>query len=322
MAGDRSETRRIEGLRLAALNLALRILVKPRLARVQDPAAARWEFELAARLLARPPPFALCLPGRIAGPAGDIPVMHVSAGPVDRRRVILYLHGGAFVTGSPRTHQAMLARLSRLAGVPVFAPDYRLAPEHRFPAALDDAEAAWRHLYDVGYEPEHIALGGDSAGGGIAFALLSRLCRQGTPPAAALGFSPFVDLAGGSPSVLSNGRTDPLLPAGRLAEVARLYLQGHPADDPEASPVLADYPSPPPILLQHSETEILRDDTLRLAHRLRGFQAPVTVESWPSAPHVWQYFDGWVPEARAALVSSARFLRETLKPATVPQGDS
>lgn len=322
MAGDRGETGGGESLRLALLNRALRLTAKPRLARVQEPAAARREFEIAARLIARPPAYARHLPVEIAGPAGPLAADHISVGPVDRGAMILYIHGGAFVTGSPRTHGAMLARLSKLSGLPVFAPAYRLAPEHPFPAALEDAEAAWSHLYRLGYDPPRIVLGADSAGAAIAFALLSRLCRRGTPPAAAFGFSPFVDLSGQSPSLASNAAADPLLPAARLAEVVAMYLQGHPAEDPEASPLFADYPGAPPVLLQHAETEILRDDALRLAHRLRGFGAGVTVESWPSAPHVWQFFDGWIPEARAALANTARFLRAALRPGPEPPAGS
>ena len=322
MASDRSEAGNRPSLRLGALNLVLRLAVKPRLAWLKEPEAARRELTLAARFGFRAPPYSLWLPGRVPGPAGDLAVLRISSGAVDRRRVILYLHGGAYVAGSPDTHRAMLARLSLLSGVPVLAPDYRLAPEHAFPAALEDAAAAWRHLYDAGYDPEHIVIGGDSAGGGLAFALLSRLCRAGTPPAAAFAFSPWVDLTGRSPSLVDNARADPLLPVARLAEVAEMYLHGHPSDDPEASPVMATYPAPPPVLLQHAQTEILRDDTLRLADRLRSFGGVVTVESWPSAPHVWHLADGWVPEARDALGRAAAFVRAALRPEPPPSAGS
>lgn len=313
MAENRGEARRAS-LRLKALNLALRLLAKPQLARETDVARSRREFDLAGCALTRPPPGALYLPGEIAGPGGSLPVLHVSVGAVDRRRVVLYLHGGAFVSGSAAAYRAMLAWISAEAGVPVVAPDYRLAPEHPFPAALEDAEAAFRQLYARGYEPGQIALAGDSAGGGLAFALLARLCRQGQVPAAALGFSPWVDLSGGSASVIANATADPFLPAERLVDVAEMYLQGHPAEDPEASPLFADFPGAPPVLLVHAETEILRDDSLRLAHRLRGFGAAVRVESWPEPPHVWPFLGGWLPEARAALALAGGFLRAALRP--------
>lgn len=313
MAGDRGETGGGQSLRLSALNGVLRLLAKPRLARVREPETARRDFAIAARLLARPPAYARALPVSFDGAGGTLRGLHVSTGRVDMGRMILYLHGGAYVAGSPETHAAMLARLSALSGLPVFAPDYGLAPECPFPAALEDAEAAWRHLLRLGYRPEQIGLGGDSAGGGIAFALLSRLCRAGTPPGAAVGFSPWADLGGGGASRQSNARADPLLPAERAAEVAEMYLQGHPAEDPDASPVFAEFPGAPPVLLQYSETEILRDDTIRLAHRLRGFGAEVTLQRWADAPHVWQFFDGWIPEARAALVAAGAFLRTALR---------
>lgn len=322
MAGDRSETAGGASLRLAALNLALRLAAKPRLSRLRDPVAARREFALAAAVLFRAPPHALFLPASVPAQAGDLPVLHVSTGAVERRRIILYLHGGAFVAGSTRTHRALAAHLSQVARVPVLMPEYRLAPEHPFPAALDDAAAAWQHLYDTGYEPEHIAIGGDSAGGGLAFALLSRLCRAGTRPAAAFGFSPWVDLAGRGSSVTQNARADPLLPAGRMDEIAGMYLGRASALMPEASPLEADFPDPPPVLLQHSETEILRDDTLRLAARLRSFGGEVTVQSWPTPPHVWQIFAPWLPEARDALDKAGAFLRAALRPEGMPTADS
>lgn len=321
MAGDRGKAGDAESLRLSALNLALRLLAKPRMRRVGDPAAARREFAALAALLPRPP-YLLDLPGTIPGAAGPLPVNRISAGPVDRTRVILYLHGGAFVVGSPATHRGMIARLSQLARVPVLAPDYRLAPEHPFPAAVEDAAAAWQHLYDAGYDPEDIVIGGDSAGGGLAFALLARLCAAGTPPAGVFAFSPWVDLTLGGASLAENRNADPLLPVERVQEVLRYYLNGQDAADPAASPLRAAFPGAPPVLLHHAATEILRDDTLRLAERLRGFGAPVQVACWPTAPHVWHLFDGWLPEARAALQGAAAFVRERLRPEPPPTGDS
>lgn len=322
MASDRNEAGDRPSLRLGALNLALRLAVKPRLAWLKEPGVARRDFRLAARFVFRAPPLSLWLPGIVPGPTGGLAVRRISAGAVDRRRVILYLHGGAYVAGSPDTHRAMLARLSLLSGVPVLAPDYRLAPEHAFPAAVEDAVAAWRHLYDAGYDPEHIVIGGDSAGGGLAFALLSRLCQAGTPPAGVFAFSPWVDLTGRSPSLAANAGADPLLPAARLAEVAGMYLHGNPPEDPDASPVAASFPAPPPVLLQHSQTEILRDDTLRLADRLRSFGGAVRVESWPTAPHVWHLADGYVPEARDALSRAGAFVRAALRPGRPPSAGS
>ena len=324
MAGDRSKSSNGVSRRLAALSYLLRIFAKPRLARLVDPVDARRDFDRAARWLFRAPPYARWLDGIIAGPEGrDLAVTRISCSQtVDRSKVILYLHGGAYVAGSPWTHRKMLARLSKMAGVPVLAPEYRLAPEHPFPAALEDARAAWDHLYAVGYDPEDIVIGGDSAGGGLALALLAELCAKGCAPAALFAFSPWTDLAGTGRSLTENADADALLPAARLAEVAEMYLQGQSPTDPGASPLRADFPSPPPICFHYAETEILRDDTLRMAERLRGSGAEVRLESWPNAPHVWHLFDGWVPEARDALTRAAAFVQEALRPVARPRDES
>ncbi|GGH49730.1 alpha/beta hydrolase fold domain-containing protein [Frigidibacter albus] len=293
---------------LGLLNTALRLGTKPALARMRDPVLARAMMERGARWMFRAPPHLLVLDAPLCG----VPGLRISAGRVAPGHAILHLHGGAFVAGSPRTHQAMLGRLSRLSGLEVFAPAYRLAPEHPFPAALEDAEAAFAGLLARGYAPERIALGGDSAGGGLAFALLARLYAAGTVPGFVYGFSPWSDLTGSGESIRRNARADPMLPAARLADVAQMYLQGHPAGDPGASPLFAEFPGAPPVLLQVGSTEILLDDSLRLAERLRGFGAAVDLQLLPGVPHVCQLFDGWVPEARAALRVAAAAIRAGL----------
>ncbi|MFC2970134.1 alpha/beta hydrolase [Acidimangrovimonas pyrenivorans] len=301
--------------RLTALNTLLRLIARPRLSHVRDPQEARRDFARTARLVFRAPPYSLWLPGAVRGEAEgapEIPGLWISCGPVRQRHVILYLHGGGYTTGSPDTHRGMLARLSKLSGLRVFAPDYRLAPEHPAPAALEDAQAAWDGLVALGYEPERIVLAGDSAGGGLAFALLARLCAAGTPPALAIGLAPWVDLAGGGASLAENAGRDALLPAARFEDLVRLYAGTLPRNDVRLSPLYADFPDPPPVLLQVSESEILRDDTLRLEARLRDFGAEVTLQTWPDAPHVFQIFDGWVPEARDALEGAAAEIRRRL----------
>jgi monoterpene epsilon-lactone hydrolase len=294
--------------RLALLNDALRLGTKPALARMQDPVLARAMMERGARWMFRAPPHLLVLDAALGG----VPGLRISCGRPEPGHAILHLHGGAYLAGSPRTHCAMLGRLSRLAGIEVFAPAYRLAPEHPFPAALEDAEAAFAGLLARGHAPARIALGGDSAGGGLAFALLARLCAAGTPPGLAYGFSPWADLTGSGSTIRSNADADPMLPAGRLAEIAQIYLQGHPAGDPRASPLFAEFPGAPPTLLQVGSTEILLDDSRRLAERLRGFGAAVDLQVLPATPHVVQLFDGWVPEARAALRAAAHSIRDGL----------
>ncbi len=302
--------------RLVAMNAVLRRAVKPRLARTPTPQIARAEFATAARLFFRAPPYLL---RRVRPASAPVPALHwVTAGPPTRPQILLYLHGGAYFAGSPVTHQSLAARLSRLTGMEVVVPAYRRVPEHRAPAAFDDACAAHAALLTQGYRPDDIALAGDSAGGGLAFALLAQLCRQGDRPAAVAAFSPWVDLALGSASLKTNAAADPMLPVSRIEEVVG-YVCGDGADalapnDPRISPVHATFDAPPPTLIQVGDTEILRDDALRMAARLRDCGGHVALSQWVEAPHVWHLFDGYIPEARAALKAAAAFLVAHLPP--------
>lgn len=302
-------------LRLRALKLYLRLVEKPWLARVGEPRDVRRGFERSARLF-RSPAGTLYLPRRIGG----MPGLWVACRP-RKPWVILYLHGGAYIMGSPATHRAMLARLCALTGAEAFLPDYRLAPEHRFPAALEDAVATWQGLIDRGYPPGRIALGGDSAGGGLMLALLARICDSGGPrPGAAVAFSPWTDMTLSGASLVENARADPLLPAARVTEARDYYLAGADPADPGASPLFARFAGAPPVFLQAARTEILRDDTLRMAAALEAQGVAVTADIWDDAPHVFAIFQGWLPEADEALRRAAGFLRQTL-PAP-PAGDS
>ncbi|RMD92953.1 MAG: alpha/beta hydrolase, partial [Alphaproteobacteria bacterium] len=217
---------------------------------------------------------------------GGVPGLWLSC-PPSRRGLLLYLHGGAYVIGSSRTHKAMVARLCALTGAEAFLPDYRLAPEHPFPAAFEDACAAWSGLIERGYRANEIVIGGDSAGGGLALATLAHLCQsRRPPPAAAFAFSPWTDMTLSAPSLKENARADPLLPAARVAEARDYYLAGADPRDPRASPLFAAFPGAPPVFLQVALTEILRDDTLRMAEHLSSQGADVVTDLWPDAPHV------------------------------------
>lgn len=290
--------------RLALLSAGLRVAVKPWLARTETPEQAARDFERAAALFRQPPHLRLL---RRGAPR----LCWISAGRCAPRRVILWFHGGAFIAGSARTHRGMLGRLSALAGLEVCAPEYRLAQEAPFPAAFEDARAAWNALAELGYAPGDVVLGGDSAGGGLALALLAALSREGVRPRAFLGFSPWTDLALTGPSLAGNAAADPLLPVERLEDVVELVRDGADPRDPRLSPLYARFEGPPPVLFQVGDTEILRDDTLRMAAALRAAGGEVTTEIWPGAPHVWQIFDGWIPEARAALAGAARFAQSS-----------
>jgi acetyl esterase/lipase len=242
--------------------------------------------------------------------AGWTEIIHGDPAP---DRAILYLHGGGYVAGSAWTHRELLGRLARLTGLRVVAPDYRLAPEHPLPAALEDAVAAWDALLATGLDARRIALAGDSAGGGLALALLAVLCARGTPPGAVVAFSPWTDLTGGGASVRANAAVDPIFPGERMAELIGFTLGDVPAADPRLSPLFADFSGAPPVLIQVGSTEILRDDSTRMAEHLRRFGSEVMLEIWPDCTHVWQMF-GLLPEAGAALATAARFLAAHLGP--------
>lgn len=297
-------------LRLRLLNLGLRGIAKPRLARTPGPAEARVDFHRAARWLFRAPPFLLHLSER-----GSPPLHWISAGPVAGSPVILYLHGGAYVTGSPWTHAGMLGRLSRLTGLAVVAPRYRLAPEHPAPAAFEDARAAHAALVARGHAPGDILLGGDSAGGGLALALLADLCARDLRPARVFALSPWTDLTLSGATLVTHARADPLLPASRLAEAVALIRGALDPDDPRLSPLFARFDRPPPVLIQAGSTEMLLDDSRRMAAHLAAAGAAVTLEVWPAAPHVWPIGDGYFPEARAALRRIGHFLKAAQPPA-------
>lgn len=300
-------------LRLRLLRGYLRRVEKPWLARVSSVAKVRAGFERSARLF-RDPPFVCYLPDVLAG----VPCVWAQARP-RQRGVILHFHGGVYLVGSPATHRAMLARLSALTGMRALLPDYRLAPEHRYPAALEDARTVWDALIARGYRADEIILCGDSAGGGLMLALLSRLLADGQRPAAAVALSPWTDLTLTGASLKANAARDPLLPVERMEEARDHYLAGADPADPGVSPLFADYPDCPPVFLQTAKTEVLRDDTLRLAERLQSLGVVVELDLWGHLPHVWPIFQGWLPEADEALARVAAFMTARL-PSPPPSG--
>ena len=292
-------------LRARLLNLSLRVFEKSHLARAEDPAALREGFERKARFWFRPPRGSRFIRDRIGGgPALRVlgPGVDLGDGPV-----ILYFHGGGYVFGSPDTHRAMLARLSAPSGMPACLPAYRLAPEHPFPAAVEDGLAALSALAD---HPGGVVLGGDSAGGGLALAVLgAALAQSGPVPRALFAFSPLTDLTFSGESFRRNARADAMLPASRAHETADMYLQGADARDPRASPLFADFTGAPPVWLTAGDTEILLDDTRRMAARMRAQGVDVTVRIARDLPHVWPMFGGYIPEAQATLTDLAGWLR-------------
>jgi epsilon-lactone hydrolase len=224
---------------------------------------------------------------------------------------ILYLHGGGYIACSPGHYRPVTAGLARLARRRVFVPDYRLAPEHRFPAALDDAVAAYRWLLDQGISPGTIALAGDSAGGGLVLALLLRVREAGLPfPACAVCFSPWTDLTASGESVTRNDGRCAMFRPENIAAAASLYLDGASPRNPYASPVFADLSGLPPMLIQVGSTELLLDDSRQIHAKVQEAGGASRLEVFEGVSHVWQIFDGLVPESREAMRRAAEFISD------------
>jgi monoterpene epsilon-lactone hydrolase len=229
-------------------------------------------------------------------------------------RCILYLHGGAYVAMSPRTHRCLTSRLATWSDARLFALEYRLAPEYPFPAALEDAVAAYRALIAAGKPSSRIVVAGDSAGGGLALALLLVLRDATDPlPAAAVLFSPWTDLAATGNSIVDNDASDPLFHGSWVARQARHYLGDTPATDPLASPVYAGLAGLPPLFIQVSDCEVLLDDSRRVAENATRSGVDTTLRIWHGVCHGWQIFAPVLPEGRAALREAGAFIHAVLR---------
>ncbi len=293
------------------INIFLRLVEKRHLAQAHDLPKLRRRFARQARLIFSNPPYSSYLADVFRGGEHPVPVVWASSGRPSREGVILYFHGGSYVFGSARTHQAMLAKLSRLSGLRTVLPDYRLAPEDGFPAALDDAVAAYTHLIARGYRPGEIVLGGDSAGGGLALGLLHEICATDLPrPGAVFAFSPWTDLTFSGASIRDNAKADPMLPVGRLAEMRDNYLQGSDPSDPRVSPLFGRFDGAPAVLIQSGNREILLDDARRMVENLKAQNIEARLDVWKNVPHVWQIFQGHLSQADQALGDVAEFLTQ------------
>jgi acetyl esterase/lipase len=245
--------------------------------------------------------------------AGGVSADLIATPASQRARHVLYLHGGAYRLGAPSTYRHFTWRIAAATQASVLAIDYRLAPEHPFPAALEDAVSSYRWLLAKGGDPRQIAVIGDSAGGGLALALLLKLRDEGQPlPAAAVALSPWTDLALTGVSFTLNAKVDLMLNAGDVPEFAEDYLAGCDPRDPYASPLYGDPTGLPPTLFQVGAEEILRDDAVRMVEKMRGADCSAELQVWPHMPHVWHLFAPILPEARAAIAEIGRFVQRTL----------
>jgi acetyl esterase/lipase len=247
------------------------------------------------------------------GCLGEIPVVNVAVTDVDPEHVIFYIHGGAFAIGTAASSVGLASALARQAGSRLVSIEYRLAPEHPYPAALEDAVAAYRGLLDAGVPPSAIAVAGESAGAGLTAALLVALKHGGLPqPSAAVLMSPWADLTLSGDSISGKAEADPALTPDGLARRAADYLAGSDPAGELVSPIFADLAGLPPLLIQAGSHEILLDDATRLAARAASADVAVSLEVTPGVPHVFQGFAGMLDDADRALTRAGEFLRTHL----------
>jgi epsilon-lactone hydrolase len=232
----------------------------------------------------------------------------------DNSRVLLFLHGGGYCSGSIVSHRRMVSEAGRAGGVRTLAIGYRLAPEHPFPAAFDDAVTAWHFLRHQGIAAEHIAIGGDSAGGGLSLAVALKLHSDKTVlPACLWLVSPWTDLTMSGSTLITKDAVDPLIHKGYLCELADAYLGGAvDRKDPRVSPLFANLTGMPPMLIQVGSAETLLDDAVRLAAAAGGADVPATLEIWPHMIHAWHLWNALLESGRQALGSAGSFMREHL----------
>jgi epsilon-lactone hydrolase len=235
----------------------------------------------------------------------------------DTDRALLFLHGGGYVYGSLMSHGGMAAEITRAAHCRGLQLDYRLAPEHPYPAAVEDACEAYEWLLGKGFSPPRVALVGDSAGGGLVIAALAALQQQGHPmPGAAVCLSPWVDLEATGDSYETRKQIDPMVERKVVELVSRLYLNGQSPKLPTASPIHADLRNMPPLLIQVGEREILFSDSQMLADKARASGLDVTFEEWPGMVHVWHLYYPILSAGREAIARVGQFIVEKTRPQT------
>lgn len=225
-------------------------------------------------------------------------------------KVLLYFHGGGYHWGSPRTHKQMVFKICEKANATAFLLDYSKAPEAPYPAALNDATHAYKAILELGYEPEQIILGGDSAGGGLTMATLVSLKAEGVSlPAGAILLSPWVDLTHSGASMNEKAHVDPMLTPTGTRNWATSYAGSESLDHPLVSPLFADLTGLPPILVHVGENEILLDDSKSLELKARTQNVDITLKVWPNMIHVFQFFSDFIHQADESISELGQFVR-------------
>ena len=269
------------------------------------PAELRASF--AASMLVTPAPSE----ARLEPTACEVPSYFIAPPDADPRRVILYLHGGGYIIGSAETHLELVYRFARASGTRALSVDYRLVPEHPFPACREDALAAYRWLLAQDISPARIAIAGDSAGGGLTVSTLLGIRDAGLPmPACGVLFSPWLDFTGSGESMKTNVGRDPMIDPALMSMMVPMILQGQ--DPVASSPLFADLRGLPPILVQVGTAEPLLDDSRSFAEKVKNAGGEVVLDAWDDMIHVFQIFSTYLPEANEAIQRAATFVRARL----------
>ena len=289
-------------IRASLLSLFMRLTIKKQMAKLDDPVAFR----------ARPGGFGGKIPEAVKSTqvdAGGVPSEWVEWPGAPKDSVILYFHGGGYVFGDPDSHRDIAWRLGKEAGSKVLVVNYRLAPEHRFPAAVDDAADSYRWLLEQGFAADKIAVAGDSAGGGLAVALMVNLKNLGLKlPKVAVLMSPWVDLAMTGSSMAANAKSDAMLSPEAMSTFAAYYLGDTNPKAPLASPIFADLSDLPPTLVLVGSQEVLLSDSETLVEKINTAGGNARLSVWPKMPHVFPILAAIIPEGKKAVTDMAEFL--------------
>lgn len=244
---------------------------------------------------------------------GGIAATVVTPDDAEEGRVLLYIHGGGYIAGSPSAYHGLAGHYAKLLKAVVYMPDYRLAPEHPFPAAIDDTLTSYKWLLDQGHDPKSIAFSGDSAGGAMVISVMVAARNAGLAlPVAGVAISPWANLEHSGSSMTTRDGIDPTVSLAGLDLMAKAFLNGALKNNPDASPVFADVRGLPPIMIQIGESEVMLSDAMRLATHLAENRVRVSLEVWPGMFHVWHMFAAILPEGKQALKGSAAFLENAL----------
>lgn len=251
---------------------------------------------------------------------GAVPCEWLSFPNVPDNKLLLYIHGGGYVSGSPRSHRHLVASLAKQSDIPALLIDYRLAPEHPFPAGLSDVLTVYKTLLAEGFSAENIIIAGDSAGGGMSLSLLLSLRSEDLPlPKAAVLLSPWTDLTISGASIKNRQHCDPYLRRDAIDRFVKYYCQASSPGHPLISPLFADLQGLPPLFIQAGNDEILLDDSVRLAENARAAGVTVEITIWPHMWHVWQFFIHLLPESRRANQDIVKFIKDTFNQETEPK---